>query len=58
MEEALLEKIDELKKKIMTLEWDRGRNQINFGKTRQLDQYKKELKDLESSEAPEEKLPE
>jgi len=45
--EELNEKISELKKKIMTLEWDRQRNQINFGKTQQLNEFKKELEKLE-----------
>ena len=47
----LIEKRSELKKKIMTLEWDRQRNQINFGKTRQLEEYKKELEELEKTKS-------
>lgn len=44
----LIEKRSELRKKIMTLEWDRKRNQLNFGKTWQLEECKKELEELES----------
>jgi len=46
--EDLIEKKSELRKKIMTLEWDKQRNQINFGKTQQLEECKKELEELES----------
>ena len=49
--ENLTEKVSELKKKIMTLEWDRQKNQINFGKVKQLDEYKKELDKLENKDA-------
>ena len=42
------ERISELKKRIMTLELDKQKNQINFGKTGQLEEYKKELKEIES----------
>lgn len=48
--EDLIEKVAELKKKIMTLEWDKERNQINFGKTSQLEEYKKELEKLENKD--------
>ncbi|MBN2367421.1 hypothetical protein JXC34_00255 [Candidatus Woesearchaeota archaeon] len=37
-----------LRKKILTLEWDRKRQQINFSRNLQLEEYKKELKELES----------
>ena len=43
-----IERISELKRSIMTLEWDKQRNQINFGKTQQLEDYKKELVELEA----------
>jgi len=53
--EEIIERIEELRKKIMTLEWDREKNQLNFGKTSQLEECKKELEKLESknSEQPE-----
>ena len=35
-----------LKKKILTLEWDKKRNQINFSKTEFLTKYKKELEEI------------
>ena len=36
----------ELKKKIITLEWDKKRNQINFSKKLILEKYKKELEEI------------
>ena len=36
-------RIIELKKIILHLEWDKKRNQINYAKSLKLEQYKKEL---------------
>lgn len=35
----------------MTLEWDKKRNQINFGRTRQLEEYKKELEEIDAKKS-------
>lgn len=49
MNEAdLVEKRSELKKKILVLEWDKKRSQLNFGKNNQLEEYKKELETIEN----------
>lgn len=45
-ESERITKISELKKKILILEWDKKRNQINFGKNVQLEEYKKELEEI------------
>ena len=42
----LIERKDVLKRKIMTLEWDKKRNQINFSKESFLKKYRKELEDI------------
>jgi len=47
-EAELVEKRSELKKKILVLEWDKKRSQLNFGKNNQLEEYKKELDTIES----------
>lgn len=44
----LIEKIAELKKKVLILEWDKKRSQINFGKNKQLEEYKKEIEAIEN----------
>ena len=36
----------ELEKKILTLEWDKKRHQINFSKGNFLEKYKKELEEI------------
>ena len=47
-EEELLERRSELKKDILTLEWDKKMSQINFGKTQRLEECKKELEKIET----------
>ena len=47
-EAELVEKRSELKKKILVLEWDKKRSQLNFGKNNQLEEYKKELETIEN----------
>lgn len=47
-EPELIEKRAELKKKVLILEWDKKRSQINFGKIKQLEEYKKEIEIIES----------
>ncbi len=47
-EPELIEKRAELKKKVLVLEWDKKMSQINFGKSRQLEEYKKEIDVIES----------
>ena len=42
------EEISELRKKILVLEWDKKRSQINFAKNMQLEEMKKQLKELEA----------
>ena len=41
-------KISTLKRKILTLEWDKQRNQIHFARSKQLDEYKKQLQSLQT----------
>jgi len=43
------EKIEEIKKKISVLKWDKMRNQINPGKLAQLSALESELRQLEES---------
>lgn len=47
-EPELIEKRAELKKRVLILEWDKKRSQINFGKSKQLDEYKKEIETIEN----------
>lgn len=47
-EPELIEKRAELKKKVLILEWDKKRSQINFGKIKQLEEYKKEIETIEN----------
>lgn len=47
MENMLIEKRSELRQKIMTMEWDKKLNQINFSKEQMLKDYKKELEEIE-----------
>jgi len=49
--EDLIERASQLRKRIMTLEWDKKRNQINFGRTRQLEEYKKELEEIDAKKS-------
>ena len=48
MDEELAEQCKELKSKIITLEWDKKLRQINFSKNSLLEQYKKQLSDIEA----------
>jgi hypothetical protein len=53
--DELLERKSELKKKILIMEWDKKRSQLNFGHTTRLEELKKELSDVEEKlkeEAP------
>jgi hypothetical protein len=45
--DELLERKAELQKKILIMEWDKKRSQLNFGHTRRLEELKKELSELE-----------
>ena len=45
-DKKMQDRISELRKKIMTLEWDKKRNQINFSKENVLKEYKQELKKI------------
>ena len=47
--DELVERRSELRKRILTLEWDKERNQLNFGKNQQLDKLKEDLKKIENS---------
>ncbi len=47
-EEELLEIRSDLRRKILTLEWDKKRSQLNFGKNQQLEECKKELENIEN----------
>ncbi len=44
----ILERRSELKKSILTLEWDKNLRQINFSKNSLLEDYKKELAEIEA----------
>jgi len=46
--EDLMDKKSELRKKILTLKWDKEQNQIGFAKTNQLEECKKELEMVEA----------
>ena len=48
-EPKLVEEISELRRKIMTLEWDKKRNQLNFGKNKHLEKLKEDLEKLNSN---------
>ncbi|PIY60040.1 hypothetical protein COY95_03875 [Candidatus Woesearchaeota archaeon CG_4_10_14_0_8_um_filter_47_5] len=51
--QELLRKKSELKRKILTLEWDRKHRQIHFSLKEKLDAYKKELEALNAQLAGE-----
>jgi len=42
------ERIEEIKKKVMILEWDKEKNQLNEGKHVYLQNLKEELKNLQN----------
>lgn len=46
--DELLDVKSDLKRKILTLEWDKKQNQIGFAKTNQLNECKKELAGIEA----------
>ena len=46
-DKEIKEKINDMKKKVMILEWDKGKNQLNPGKQVYLDNLKKEVEKLE-----------
>ena len=48
MRQELLNKRSELTRKILTLQWDKNHRQINFSKNKQLEDYKKELEEVEN----------
>jgi len=56
MEDTLLEEIAELKKKIIVLEWDTEKRQINAGKTKQLMEFKKKLEVLQAGKIQQETI--
>jgi hypothetical protein len=47
-EEKLKEKITDIKKKIVSLEWDKQHNQLNFAKDALLNEYKEQLEKIEA----------
>ena len=47
LNEELIEERSELRKKVLTLEWDKRLRQINFSKNSMLEEYKKQLSDIE-----------
>ena len=47
-QDELLDNRSELKKKILTMEWDKKIGQITFAKSHQLDECKKELERIEA----------
>ena len=47
MDENLVRKRSELKRKLSPLEWDKKLNQINFAREMELNVYKKELEAVE-----------
>jgi len=51
-EEELLERKSELKRQILTMEWDKKKSQLNFGKTEQLKECKEELEKVEGKLNP------
>jgi len=53
-EEELVERRSELKSKILTLNWDLKRSQLNSGKSQQLEEFKKELAEIEGKLTPQE----
>jgi len=46
--DALKERFDYLKKRLLTLEWDKTHNQLNAGMEYKYEEFKKELAELES----------
>ncbi len=55
--DELKKRMSELKKRIMTLEWDKQHNQIHIGHDRQLEEMKKELKEIKKELNPPEPSP-
>lgn len=47
MDENLIVRRNELKKRIVPLEWDKKLNQIHFAKDHQLKAYRQELEQIE-----------
>jgi hypothetical protein len=47
MDETLVDQMQNLRKKIMTLEWDKKLRQINFSKNTLLEEYKQQLTEIE-----------
>ena len=47
MTDEIIKRKEELKRKILTLEWDKKLNQINYAKESKLKQFKEELKGIE-----------
>jgi len=46
--DTLKERFDYLKKRLLTLEWDKTHNQLNAGMEYKYEEFKKELAELES----------
>ncbi len=46
--EELLERKSELKRKILTMDWDKKRSQLTFGKDQQLKECKEKLEKIEN----------
>ncbi len=45
-EKELKKRRKELKRKVLTMEWDKKKNQIHFARNKKLQQYKKEIEDI------------
>jgi len=43
--------VEELKRKIMTLEWDKKQRQLNFSKNDLLEEYKKQLSNIQQDKS-------
>lgn len=51
--EELIQRKEEIQRRIGVLEWDRGRKQIHLGHAKRLDELREELSEIESSLNPE-----
>ncbi|MBN2422754.1 hypothetical protein JXB41_05995 [Candidatus Woesearchaeota archaeon] len=49
MDKGIKKRKSELKKKILTLEWDKKRHQLNIALKKKLENYKKELQIIENN---------
>ncbi len=47
MDENLLKRREDLRRKIVPLEWDRKLNQLHYGREKELKEYREELEKIE-----------